>query len=411
MRFVKDLDLNRLSVSPDTTFQAALALMAEAGQTAAAVVDGGSLLGVVTMEAAVLSDGDGHVRDAMQGRRLDLSPDEPVRAAAKAFVESQSAVAAVFDQGKFLGLLSPLPLLIELGRSWDPMTGLSWSDALRDWGIEQLEDDREITVVLFDIDAFGSFNKKHGHIVGDKVVCAMADLLKRSVDISRDLLVRYAGDEFVIATLRNRAETEAFVRGLVTTPIVVAGLDEQVTFSYGVSGGKRTSSPGRAQEESRVHVQSTLDNLINLASRAMTANKTAKKSGAPAPASPPEEMRVTVEDQEPIVATVEVNRPDHKGVGTAFKGKGPLAMAVARAAVEAIVGESGAKVKVDDVFFHIDATDAKFVTVVGRWDDGDGERSLAGTAPCSADATLSVAYATEVALEPVLAGTAKGKRK
>lgn len=411
MRLVRDLALNRLSVSPDTTFESALALMAEAGQAAAAVVEGENFLGVVTLEAAVLSDGASPVREAMQGRRLDLSPDQPVRQAAKEFVDSQSAVAAVFDGKKYLGLLSPLGLLIELGRSWDPMTGLSWSDAVREWGISQLEDDQEITIILFDIDDFGKFNKVHGHIVGDRVVCALAELLKESVDGERDVLVRYAGDEFVIATRRNRAEAETFVRTILSRPVSVFGLEDVVTFSYGISGGKRSKSPGRALEESRIHAQSTLDNLINLASKAMTENKVAKKAGpAPQPQTT-DGLRVLVELSEPAVVTVEAVRDGRTGVGTAFKGRGPLAMAVARATAEAIVGESGSRVRVDDVFFHLDAADAKHVTVVGRWDDAGEERSLAGTVRAESDADLSVARATLAALAPVLTTPAKGKRK
>lgn len=408
MRRVRDLELNRLSVSSDSTFSAALTLMAGSGQSAVAVVDDGKFLGVVTIEAAILSDAEATVKEAMQGRRLDLSPDQPVRDAAKDFVGSQSAVAAVFDGDQFLGLLSPLGLLIELGRSWDPMTGLSWSDALREWGVSQLEADNEITVVLFDIDDFGRFNKKHGHIFGDRVVCALADHLKTSIDPERDVLVRYAGDEFVIATRRNRADTEAFVQGLLRKPLVVKGLDERVTFSHGIAGGKRGRSPSRTDESSHLHAQSTLDNLINLASKAMTENKSVKKGAVTK--GLPEGLRVMVESTEPAVATVEAVRDGTTGVGTAFKGRGPMAMAVARATVEAVVGASGARVRVDDVFFHLDADDAKHVTVVGRWDDAGEERSLAGTVGSEGDPDLSVARATLAALSPVTAATAKGNR-
>lgn len=410
MRIVRDLDLNTLAVSPDATFQQALEMMVASGQTAAAVMEGREFRGVVTVEAAVLSDADAPVSEAMQGRRLDLDPEEPVRAAAKAFVDSQSSVAAVFEKGKFLGLLSPLALLVELGRSWDPMTGLSWSDLLRDWGIEQLEDDREITVVLFDIDDFGKFNKKHGHVVGDKVVCAVADLLKRTVDPALDLLVRYAGDEFVVATLRNRGETEALARKIAAIPVSVAGLTESVTVSFGVSGGKRASRPGRTTEDSRTHAQSTLDNLINLASKAMTVNKLAKKAGTTAQSEGQGGIRVSIESTEPVVATVEATSSGRSGVGTAFKGKGPLAMAIARATVEALTADTDARIRVDDVFFHLGEDDGKLVTMVGRWAVGLEERSIGGTVAVGPDADLSVALATAAALEPVIAAGTKTKR-
>src|SRR6185436_14638068 len=58
-------------------------------------------------------------------------------------------------------------------------------------------DDRSrAAVVMFDLDHFGAFNKKHGHQTGDAVLRAFADLLARRFRGS-DVVGRYGGEEFL----------------------------------------------------------------------------------------------------------------------------------------------------------------------------------------------------------------------
>jgi diguanylate cyclase (GGDEF)-like protein len=51
-------------------------------------------------------------------------------------------------------------------------------------------------VILFDLDHFGAFNKRHGHRVGDVVLRGFGDLLQERFRAS-DLVARYGGEEFV----------------------------------------------------------------------------------------------------------------------------------------------------------------------------------------------------------------------
>jgi len=51
-------------------------------------------------------------------------------------------------------------------------------------------------VILFDLDNFGTFNKRHGHRVGDVVLRGFGDLLHERFRAS-DLIARYGGEEFV----------------------------------------------------------------------------------------------------------------------------------------------------------------------------------------------------------------------
>ncbi len=56
---------------------------------------------------------------------------------------------------------------------------------------------RELSCILFDIDNFKRINDLYGHLVGDKILRELAELISRSVRRS-DYLARYGGEEFVI---------------------------------------------------------------------------------------------------------------------------------------------------------------------------------------------------------------------
>ncbi|MES1952176.1 response regulator receiver modulated diguanylate cyclase [Salinisphaera sp. S4-8] len=55
-----------------------------------------------------------------------------------------------------------------------------------------------IALVMLDIDFFKRVNDTYGHLVGDEVIRALANLLRRRLRTS-DLLGRYGGEEFVVA--------------------------------------------------------------------------------------------------------------------------------------------------------------------------------------------------------------------
>jgi len=54
-----------------------------------------------------------------------------------------------------------------------------------------------LSIILLDIDEFKLFNDNYGHKTGDKVLCAIADLLHKSIRDS-DTLARWGGEEFII---------------------------------------------------------------------------------------------------------------------------------------------------------------------------------------------------------------------
>ncbi|GGP65420.1 hypothetical protein GCM10009347_34070 [Shewanella algicola] len=54
-----------------------------------------------------------------------------------------------------------------------------------------------ISIAIIDIDHFKRINDNHGHLIGDKVLCELAQLLQGQMR-NDDLLARWGGEEFVI---------------------------------------------------------------------------------------------------------------------------------------------------------------------------------------------------------------------
>ena len=86
----------------------------------------------------------------------------------------------------------------------DPLTGL-WNRRHLDVSLARLfaararlepEMRHPVAVIMFDLDHFGLFNKRHGHIKGDAVLRAFGSILTRRLR-SSDLLARFGGEEFL----------------------------------------------------------------------------------------------------------------------------------------------------------------------------------------------------------------------
>ena len=86
----------------------------------------------------------------------------------------------------------------------DPLTGLfnrrhfdaSLDRLLAGWHRTAPQDRRPLAAIMFDLDHFGEFNKRHGHQVGDQVLRIFAGVLTNRFRAS-DLVARFGGEEFV----------------------------------------------------------------------------------------------------------------------------------------------------------------------------------------------------------------------
>ncbi|MCX7993247.1 MAG: GGDEF domain-containing protein [Fimbriimonadales bacterium] len=253
----------RVWVNPDHTVETALVLLRGHRLQGLPVYEGGKILGIVEPTSLLNAPPEAPVRTVMQTDLMVATPQTPLRTVAEWFQRHQQTVMPVMEGEQLIGLITVFDLLSEIGRSYDPMTGLPWSDYLREWSIERLAEGKEITIIFLDLDNFGVFNKRYGHIVGDEVLRRVAQLLLAETDSETDVVCRWGGDEFAIATLRRREEAGLLAHHLSRqiTNIHLPEVDIPISVSYGYQGGKRT------REREQVHYAATVDNLVNLASQ------------------------------------------------------------------------------------------------------------------------------------------------
>jgi len=146
-----------------------------------------------------------------------------------------SAVAARVERGRMLRRL--------LER--DGLTGLLTHSAFIERAKQAIArhgrvPERPLAWVMLDLDRFKEVNDRHGHPTGDKVLAALASLLRRRLRQS-DLMGRYGGEEFTIL-LEDLGEADAvrLVERLLeefrtTDHVGPDGTRFRVTFSAGVA--------------------------------------------------------------------------------------------------------------------------------------------------------------------------------
>lgn len=409
---IDDLKLLPVWADPKHLVLTARHIMEGHNIRALSVVQDGAVLGCVTLARLV----DAPDMDPIEGYVEPAGPlvqaGTPVRKVAELFVREHVDHAAVVQGERFVGMVTSNLLLRELGRSWDPLTHLPWSDRLREWGVESLKQGKEICIIFVDLNDFGHYNKRYGHIVGDHVLGRVARLLKDSLDMRTDVLVRYGGDEFAIGTTRTLEEAELLMDALKARmpEASIPEASEPVTFSLGLRGGKRT------KERESVHFAATLDNLINLASQECLAQKPKAKTvdTMPLPSEP-----ATVPEPRPEVVGVYTDERSANALTTVFlkvgttvvsgmhhrAGKTPLE------SVAVATGKALERVFTDSVF-EVDGVvatgdgESRMVTVTGQLTMGEDKSATAGTHLANGDALSAAAEAT---IEAVASGrTASG---
>jgi diguanylate cyclase len=128
----------------------------------------------------------------------------------------------------------------------DPLTGLGnrkYFDRMIDMAVQTaLANNEPLSLLMFDIDHFKSFNDSYGHLTGDQVLRLVALSLKQTIK-GQDITARYGGEEFVVV-LPNTALRQALTvadhirRAVMAKELKKKSTGEilgRVTISVGVS--------------------------------------------------------------------------------------------------------------------------------------------------------------------------------
>lgn len=114
---------------------------------------------------------------------------------------------------------------------------------------EAKQTDKDLSVILLDIDYFKEVNDQYGHLIGDNVLKMVGKIIKANIK-GKDIACRFGGDEFIIAlpdTPSQGAYTlaERFRESLKKTNWKVKGTGEtigQISLSLGVAAYKKCQS-------------------------------------------------------------------------------------------------------------------------------------------------------------------------
>jgi diguanylate cyclase (GGDEF)-like protein len=120
----------------------------------------------------------------------------------------------------------------------DPLTGLANYRQL----VEALEteikrygrNERPFVVLLLDLDGLKKINDAHGHIVGSRALCRLADML-RLYSREMDTAARYGGDEFVLILPETDAEAARLVAQRISKRLAEDGEEPKISVSIGTA--------------------------------------------------------------------------------------------------------------------------------------------------------------------------------
>jgi diguanylate cyclase (GGDEF)-like protein len=117
---------------------------------------------------------------------------------------------------------------------------------------------------LLDMDHLKKINDAHGHLVGSRALCRLADILRlncREIDVA----ARYGGDEFVLVLPEASGNSAHHVAQRISDRLQNDGLEPSLSVSIGVANYPADGT--------------TLEELLSAADRALYANKHAATMG------------------------------------------------------------------------------------------------------------------------------------
>jgi diguanylate cyclase len=151
----------------------------------------------------------------------------------------------------------------------DPLTGLgnrkyfdrAFDDAVRG----AMKSGEPLSLMMFDIDHFKSFNDNYGHLTGDQVLRLVAISLKQTIK-GQDIVARYGGEEFAVVLPHTAMRQALIVADSIRRSVMAKELKKKST---GEILGRVTISAGI----SMLQPGDTTDSLIERADACLYAAK------------------------------------------------------------------------------------------------------------------------------------------
>lgn len=105
----------------------------------------------------------------------------------------------------------------------DPLTNLYNRKMIKDYIVMEVEKNNKLngSVLLIDLDNFKNVNDEKGHMVGDRILKQMAEIINKSFD-KDDIKIRLGGDEFMVYIPKSmpieelKAKVEHFINNVRT---------------------------------------------------------------------------------------------------------------------------------------------------------------------------------------------------
>jgi len=150
----------------------------------------------------------------------------------------------------------------------DTLTGLP-NHRVLEANLLQMVETGSAAVLLIDLDDFRKVNASMGREAGDEALQRIATLLSQIIEAD-ELLVRFGGDRFVIASPRNLSHLTYVLQALIAEPMLIDDIHTQFTASVGTA-----DFPADTKNLTR---HQAIAELLHVSERRMNQNKRGDKT-------------------------------------------------------------------------------------------------------------------------------------
>lgn len=257
-----------LTIDPGKSVFQAAEIMKEHSLGGLPVVEGESLIGIITSRDVRTNHPNRIVADSMTRTVVHCSPLDTILDATELMERHQIERLPVLENGKIAGIVTKGKITKYIGQLFDPLTGIYNSSYIYLVAAKVFAEEHEISVIFIDINNFGEFNKKWGHVNGDRCLKEVAIMLRENIESECSYICRYGGDEFVVITLNKITDAETMTIDFIDKIAdKTLNLGMPITVSAGICGGQR-----KFARNTDNHYK-VVENLINKASLASTKAK------------------------------------------------------------------------------------------------------------------------------------------